>query len=145
MSISISPDSVLAYREGRVMNDIVCNLGCCCPSQDVEQVFSYIEIICKDGTRLYAYEDDAGYRRFEEDFHKRRFTSFHEFWTTQEAAEEQRDLFTLKYYVRRPESSYIKAPLDEIRARLDGCRKLQDRITAFHQYDRKADYHCEDL
>lgn len=141
MSVLLSPDTVSAYREGHVMNDIVCNLGCCCPSQDVEEVFSYIEVIARDGSRHFYYEDPKGYERFEADFHQRRFTSFHEFWTTEEAAEEQRDLFSFRYYVRRPESSYTKTPLEEVRSQLASCRRLPDRVTQFHSYDREVNYH----
>ena len=45
-------------------------------------------------------------------------------WTTEEAAEEKRDLFSFRYYVRRPESSYTKlslAELDELKAKLTAC------------------------
>ena len=136
-----SPENISAYREGHVVNDIVCNLGCCCPSQGTEEIFSYIEVIHTDGTRHYYYEDEEGCRRFEADFYRRRFTSFHEFWTTEETAEEKRDLFSFKYYIRRPESSYTKAPLDEIRSELSSCHRLEDRFTQFHHYDHEVNYH----
>lgn len=141
MSVLLSPDTVSAYREGHVMNNIVCNLGCCCPSQDVEEIFSYIEVIDQNGGRHFYYEDQKGYDRFEADFHQRRFTSFHEFWTTEEAAEEQRGLFSFRYYVRRPESCYTKLPLAEIRSQLISCRRLPDRVTQFHSYDQEVNYH----
>lgn len=53
MDFSLSPENVSAWREGHVMNDIVFNLGCCCPGQGTEEVFSYIEVIYKDGNRHY--------------------------------------------------------------------------------------------
>ena len=49
MNFSFSPENISAWREGHVMNDIVFNLGCCCPGQGTEEVFSYIEVIHKDG------------------------------------------------------------------------------------------------
>lgn len=138
---SFTPQNIISYREGHVINDIVCNLGCCCPSQDTEEVFSYIEVITADGNRHFFYEDEKGFSRFEDDFHERRFTSFHEFWTTDTPAVENRDLFSFKYYVRRTFDSYTKMPLSDVRAQLDGCKKCKDRITNFHQYDRTVNYH----
>ena len=55
MNFSLSPENVSAWREGHVMNDIVFNLGCCCPGQGTEEVFSYIEVIYKNGKRHYFY------------------------------------------------------------------------------------------
>ena len=65
MNFSLSPENVSAWREGHVMNDIVFNLGCCCPGQGTEEVFSYIEVIYKDGNRHYFYENQTGFDRFE--------------------------------------------------------------------------------
>lgn len=78
MNFSFSPENISAWREGHVMNDIVFNLGCCCPGQGTEEVFSYIEVIYKDGNRHYFYENQTGFDRFEKDFYDKRFTSFHE-------------------------------------------------------------------
>ena len=111
MNFSLSTENISAWREGHVMNDIVFNLGCCCPGQGTEEVFSYIEVIYKDGNRHYFYENQTGFDRFEKDFYDKRFTSFHEFWTTEELAEEKRDLFSFRYYVRRPEDAYTHLPL----------------------------------
>lgn len=150
MNFSLSPESVSAWREGHVMNDIVFNLGCCCPGQGTEEVFSYIEVIYKDGNRHYFYENQTGFDRFEKDFYDKRFTSFHEFWTTEELAEEKRDLFSFRYYVRRPESSYTKlilAEMDELKAKLTACcpdSHKTDRLTQFHHYDRSVNYHDDD-
>mgnify|MGYP001328367066 CR=1 FL=1 len=63
MDFSLSPENVSAWREGHVMNDIVFNLGCCCPGQGTEEVFSYIEVIYKDGNRHYFYENQTGFDR----------------------------------------------------------------------------------
>lgn len=150
MVFSFSPENISAWREGHVMNDIVFNLGCCCPGQGTEEVFSYIEVINSDGKRHYFYENQTGFDRFEKDFHEKRFTSFHEFWTTEEVAEETRDVFSFRYYIRRPKSSYTKvtlAEMEELKAQLTDCcssTHKSDRITQFHHYDRNVNYHEED-
>lgn len=147
MNFSFSPENISAWREGHVMNDIVFNLGCCCPGQGTEEVFSYIEVIYKDGNRHYFYENQTGFDRFEKDFYDKRFTSFHEFWTTEEAAEEKRDLFSFRYYVRRSEDAYTHlttSEMDELKIKLPASCKKPDRITQFHHYDRTVNYH-EDL
>ena len=144
MNFSLSPENVSAWREGHVMNDIVFNLGCCCPGQGTEEVFSYIEVIYKDGNRHYFYENQTGFDRFEKDFYDKRFTSFHEFWTTEEAAEEKRDLFSFRYYVRRSEDAYTHlttSEMDELYIKLPASCKKPDRITQFHHYDRSVNYH----
>ena len=144
MNFSFSPENISAWREGHVMNDIVFNLGCCCPGQGTEEVFSYIEVIHKDGNRHYFYENQTGFDRFEKDFYDKRFTSFHEFWTTEEAAEEKRDLFSFRYYVRRSEDAYTHlttSEMDELKIKLPASCKKPDRITQFHHYDRTVNYH----
>lgn len=144
MNFSFSPENISAWREGHVMNDIVFNLGCCCPGQGTEEVFSYIEVIHKDGNRHYFYENQTGFDRFEKDFYDKRFISFHEFWTTEEAAEEKRDLFSFRYYVRRPEDAYTHlttSEMDELKTKLPASCKKPDRITQFHHYDRTVNYH----
>lgn len=144
MNFSLSTENISAWREGHVMNDIVFNLGCCCPGQGTEEVFSYIEVIHKDGNRHYFYENQTGFDRFEKDFYDKRFTSFHEFWTTEEAAEEKRDLFSFRYYVRRPEDVYTHlttSEMDELKTKLPVSCKKPDRITQFHHYDRTVNYH----
>ena len=144
MNFSFSPENISAWREGHVMNDIVFNLGCCCPGQGTEEVFSYIEVIYKDGNRHYFYENQTGFDRFEKDFYDKRFTSFHEFWTTEEAAEEKRDLFSFRYYVRRSEDAYTHlttSEMDELKIKLPASCKKPERITQFHHYDRTVNYH----
>ena len=144
MNFSLSTENISAWREGHVMNDIVFNLGCCCPGQGTEEVFSYIEVIYKDGNRHYFYENQTGFDRFEKDFYDKRFTSFHEFWTTEELAEEKRDLFSFRYYVRRPEDAQTHlttSEMDELKTKLPASCKKPDRITQFHHYDRTVNYH----
>lgn len=144
MNFSLSTENISAWREGHVMNDIVFNLGCCCPGQGTEEVFSYIEVVYQNGNRHYFYENEAGFKRFETDFYDKRFTSFHEFWTTTELAEEKRDLFSFRYYVRRPEDAYTHlttSEMDELKTKLPASCKKPDRITQFHHYDRTVNYH----
>ena len=78
MDFSFLLNDIASWREGHVMNDIVFNLGCCCPIQGTEKVFSYIEVVYQNGNRHYFYENEAGFKRFETDFYEKRFTSFHE-------------------------------------------------------------------
>ena len=99
----------------------------------LRRLFSYIEVIYKDGNRHYFYENQTGFDRFEKDFYDKRFTSFHEFWTTEEAAEENRDLFSFRYYVRRPEDAYTHlttSEMDELKTKLPASCK-PDRIYNF--------------
>ena len=41
MDFSFLLNDIASWREGHVMNDIVFNLGCCCPIQGTEKVFSF--------------------------------------------------------------------------------------------------------
>ena len=61
MDFSFLLNDIASWREGHVMNDIVFNLGCCCPSQGTEKVFSYIEVVYQNGNRHYFYENEAGF------------------------------------------------------------------------------------
>lgn len=47
MDFSLLLNNITSWRDGHVMNDIVFNLGCCCPSQGTEEVFSYIEVVTR--------------------------------------------------------------------------------------------------
>lgn len=141
LSNLLSENKIASYREGHVINDIVCNVGCCVPYEDYEEIFRYIELICTDGSRLYLYDNQTGFSRFEEDFHKRRFTSFHEFWTTDVLADEKRGLFTFKYYIRHTADSYLVENVANALQLLHTVNRLPDRITSFHNYDRTVDYH----
>ncbi len=143
---AITTENVMAWRKGHVINDRVFNVACCTPGEEDEEIFSYLELIRKDGTRQFIYENEDGYARFEADFVKRRFTSYHEFWTAKEDAVEQRDLFSFRYYIRRPADSYCKASIKETEEQLTlaGCRQLNDRVTRFHYYDREPNDYLEE-
>lgn len=49
MDFSLLLNDITSWRDGHVMNDIVFNLGCCCPSQGTEEIFSYIEVVYQNG------------------------------------------------------------------------------------------------
>lgn len=136
-------DQVAAYREGIVRKEAVCHLNCCVPRAMEEEVFHYIEIIFKDGSRKFAYEDEKGFEEFKKNFEKNRFTSFHEFFTTEKTAYEDRGEISLRYFEYRENSDYIVGPLEKIREELKEERKLEDRITEPDKYDRRVNYHCE--
>ena len=64
--------------------------------------------------------------------------------TTEEAAEEKRDLFSFRYYVHRQEDAYTHlttSEMDELKTKLPASCKKPDRITQFHHYDRTVNYH----
>ena len=132
---------IIRYREGRVVLQKVANLGCCHLSEVEKDIFQYIEMMDSDGTRHFAYEDEEGYEDFQNNFHSKRFTSFHEFFTTEELKEEDRGGLKFKYYVRRDASCYEKRPLESLREELKNVERVKDRITMYGHYDRKVDYH----
>lgn len=140
---AFTTDGIRAWREGSVTNDIATHLYCCVPRHDTEEVLHYIEVMYEDGGRLFLYEDENGYERFSDDFDKRRFTAFHEFWTTEETGEEDRGGISLKYYIRRPEEDHLLTSLQDARAALAPFPQLADRMTTFHRYDRRVDYHLQ--
>ena len=108
-----------------------------------KEIFSYLELISADGTRKYVYENQEGYEMFEENFMSKRFTSFHEFFTTEEAAFEERGSLKLKYYVRRPETDYEIASLAAKEEELKNVPKLPERVTVYGKYDKIVNYHEE--
>lgn len=135
---------IKAYREGIVYLRQLEQCGCCHMNEVLEEIFRYIEVMYEDGTRSYIYEDKKGYQMFEDDFMAKRFTSFHEFFTTEELAVELRGTLKLKYYVRRPQEAYCVAGLEEKLNELDAVEKLKDRITIYGKYDKKVNYHEND-
>ena len=134
---------IKAYREGHVYLHKVANLGCCHLSEVEKEIFSYLELIGADGTRKYVYENEEGYKMFEENFMSKRFTSFHEFFTSEEAAFEERGTLKLKYFVRRPDSDYKITSLDAKMEELKDVTKLPDRVTVYGKYDKTVNYHEE--
>ncbi|MCI5620370.1 MAG: hypothetical protein MR355_02205 [Lachnospiraceae bacterium] len=133
-------ENIASYREGIVTNHEV-KLNCCSCILDECNMFSYIELIYQDGSRHYIYEDEEGYQKFEHNFVNNRFTSFHEFFTTEELAVEKRGDLSLKYYVRRDPADYTIANLAETLKELADYPKTAPRMTTLGHYDRKVNYH----
>lgn len=133
-------ENVVSYREGIVTNHEV-KLNCCSCVLDECVLFSYLEIRYEDGSRHFVYQDEEGYRKFEKNFMDNRFTSFHEFFTTEELAVEQRGDLSFKYYVRRDPSDYTVADLAETMKKLEKYPKANTRTATLGSYDRKVDYH----
>ncbi|MBO5489065.1 MAG: hypothetical protein J5972_04075 [Eubacterium sp.] len=128
------------YRIGIVMKDEVC-LSCCSATCNQVEVFRYLELIDENGDREFVYEDEEGYRSFEENFMNNRFTSFHEFFTTEETAMQERGILQLKYYVRRGKECYRKESIEEVLNTLDTSLRLPDRETMWGKYNADVDYH----
>ncbi len=136
---------IVSYRIGRVFqNGIADNAHCCHISMDEVEVFRYIELIYDDGKRSFVYEDELMFKRYEENFDSKRFTSFNEFFTTEELMTDDKSGFPLKYYLRRPSEDYSVKSIDETLNELskeNDCKKLNDRIVYWGSYDKSVDYH----
>lgn len=131
-------EKIEGYREGIVTKEALADWNCHVASSCEKEVFHYIEIICEQGVRYYVYDDEKGYALFEKNFMSNRFTSYHEFWTTDELAVEERGALELKYYVRHSDEVYRFTPLAEAREMLKEYKQLPVRITVLGQYDREA-------
>ncbi len=139
-------DNIVSYRQGIVLKVHFCNLGCCHRSIEDGMVFNYIEMRDKDDNLFFAYEDQNMYKEYEANFHSKRFTSFNEFFTTEEIATDDKSGFPLKYYIRRPETDYIITSISDLQEKLEGlpdCEKKADRITHWGEYDKTVNYHYE--
>lgn len=132
---------VKAYRVGQVTRDEMTIYACCNLVPKEKVILEYIEVEFSDGSHKFYYEDAEGFEHFEKNFVSKRFTSYHEFFTTDELAIENRGSLKLKYYVRRDESSYERVNLTEKARELDElakqglAQKLNNRITVYGQYD----------
>lgn len=131
-------EKIEGYREGIVAKEALADWNCHVAATNEKEVFRYIEIFCENGVRYYVYEDEKGYALFEKNFMSNRFTSYHEFWTTDELAVEQRGALELKYYVRHGENVYRFTPLATARELLKEYEQFPMRITVLGQYDREA-------
>ena len=89
-------EKIEGYREGIVVKEALADWNCHVAATNEKEVFRYIEIFCENGVRYYVYEDEKGYALFEKNFMSNRFTSYHEFWTTDELAVEQRGAAALQ-------------------------------------------------
>lgn len=131
-------ENIRGYREGIVTKEVLADWNCHVSSTNEKEVFRYIEIICESGAHYYVYEDEQGYAVFEKDFMSNRFTSYHEFWTTEELAVEERGSLKLKYYVRHSDEVYRFTKLENAREMLREYEQLPPRITVLGQYDKGA-------
>lgn len=132
---------IIAYREGSVTKESLCDLNCCHIKEQEEEIFHYIEEIYSDGSRKFIYEDKEGYSAFRENFEKNRMSSFHEFFTTETKQYEERGEISLPYYAARKDSDYQTKELAQVREELTEVPKLADRLTPFGKYDRRVNYH----
>ena len=141
--------NLTAYRMGHIYKESLANIFCCHIAEVQKPVLDYLELIYADGSRRFVYENIDDVHLFEEDLYQNRFTSFHEFLTTEETAVEERGILKLTYYKRRPREDYECMPLAEAKAKLEEAAKeagstitaLPDRLTQLGHYDQTVDYH----
>jgi len=136
-------DEIQYMREGLVSKEAITGVHCCSISSSETEILSYLELVYKDGSRKFVYENQEGFQEFENNWYQNRFTSFHEFLTTEELAVEERGVLSLKYYKRRGPESYIQMNLQEAREELQGIKELPARITELGKYDGKVNYHLD--
>lgn len=131
-------ETITFWREGNVVKGTIETSGCCgCMSRE-EVAFSYIEICCESGMNYYVYDDEKAYDEFEKSFLSKRFTSYHEFFTTKELAVEERGSLRLKYYVRHNDDVYRFTALDVAREKLKDYPKEETKITVLGQYENEV-------
>ena len=136
--------NVISYHSGYVIKQNMTLYACCrlVPKEDI--LFEYIEAEYEDGSHRFFYEDEEGFEHFERNFVSNRFTSYHEFFTTEESAIEKRGSLSLKYYVRRTEDCYEKTDITQIKCELEQLAKsgkvkqTKDRITEYGHYDTEV-------
>lgn len=129
-----------SYHIGKIIRDEMTVYACCrlVPKENV--LFEYVEVEYEDGSCLFYYQDEEGFEHCENNFHSKRFTSYHEFFTTKELAVEERGSLKLKYYVRRSKDQYVKTDLSEkIKSLSDmassgSIAHNEDCITQYGQY-----------
>lgn len=135
------------YRLGHVLKKEESNLGCCHHTYIDCCMFDYIEVVYEDGVHKFFYEDEKEFGHFERNFVSKRFTSYHEFFTTEEPAVEDRGFMKLNYFVRLGADSYEKVDLKAMEEKLDAMavegsvEKVNDRITMYGEYDRTVNNH----
>lgn len=136
---------LVSYRLGRVLQTgIADNAHCCHLTMEDGEVFRYIELIYDDGKRRFIYEDEDMFKKYEENFHSKRFTSFNEFFTTEELVTDDKSGFPLKYYRRRPSEDYSTGDIEQTLKELyqkEDCKKIDDRIVHWGNYDKTVNYH----
>ena len=139
-----------AYRLGQVLKQEAASCGWLRLIPVDFVMFEYIEVEYDDGSHKFYYEDEREYEHFESNFHSKRFTSYHEFFTTEELAVEKRGSLELKYYVRRGGDDYEIMSLADKKlelAELEGkglISHVPNRITIYGQYDVNVNNHWND-
>ncbi|MCR5690960.1 MAG: hypothetical protein K6G62_01965 [Eubacterium sp.] len=136
-------DEIEYMREGLVSKEAITDIHCCNLSSSETEILRYLEVVYRDGSRKFVYQNQEGFQEFENNWYQNRFTSFHEFLTTEEEAVEERGVLSLKYYKRRGPESYVEMDLQEAREELQGVREFPARITEFGKYDGKVNYHLD--
>lgn len=133
-----------SYRIGYVTKQEMTIYACCrlVPKDDI--IFEYIEVEYEDSSHKFFYEDEEGFEHFERNFVSKRFTSYHEFFTTSELATEKRGSLEFKYYVRRSNECYEKTNIEKKISELEqlansgSVKRLEDRITEYGHYAVEA-------
>lgn len=131
-------EKIIGFRESVVLHEALTNWCCHACVQPVEEVFRYIEILCESGNHYYVYDNKEGYDFFEQDFMSKRFTAYHEFWTTKQMAVEERGTLQLKYFVRHRDHVYRFTPLERARELLKDYPELEGHMTVLGQYSTDA-------
>lgn len=129
---------VKAYQEGIVTKEVICNWNCEVPQSERQGVFQYIKLHMEDGSQRFLYEDQEWFDKFEADFHSKRFTSYHDFFTSSKRLSEDRGFMKLDYFERRPREAYECTSLEEARLTLQGVEKLEDMISGWGKYPNCA-------
>lgn len=135
------------YRLGHLLKEVESNLGCCHHTYVNCCIFDYIEVVYEDGSSKFFYEDEKEFEHFERNFVSKRFTSYHEFFTTEEPAVEDRGFMKLNYFVRLGAESYEKVELKAKESELDALaaegkiEKVNDRFTMYGKYDSTVNNH----
>lgn len=136
-----------AFRFGYVIKQEMTVYACCRLIPKDNSIFDYIEVEYEDGSHHFFFENEEGHDHFERNFVSKRFTSYHEFFTTEELAIEKRGSLELKYYVRRDDDCYEKVNLKDKAAKLAEMAskglvtQLPDRITEYGVYDTSVNNH----
>ena len=135
------------YRLGQVVKQEAASCGWLRLIPVDSVMFEYIEVEYEDGTHKFYYENTSEFEHFESNFKSKRFTSYHEFFTTEELAIEKRGSLELKYYVRRDLGDYEIVSLNDKKQELAALEeqglvlRASDRITIYGQYDVSVNNH----
>lgn len=138
------------YRLGQVIKQEAASCGWLHLIPVDSIMFEYIEVEFEDGTRKFYYENEREFEHFESNFSSKRFTSYHEFFTTEELGIEKRGSLELKYYVRRSSDSYEIVSLTDKKQELSDLEEkglighVQNRVSVYGQYDINVNNHWDE-